>query len=41
MSFHEYQVSLEIAKHGYPFDALIMAAMRQADTINTKKFQLL
>ena len=35
MSLHEYVMSQEIAKESYPFYALIMAAMRQADSINT------
>ena len=34
MSLHEYQKSREIASHEYPFYALIMAAIRQADTDN-------
>jgi len=34
MSVHEYRSSLEIKKRHYPFYALIMAAMRQADTDN-------
>jgi hypothetical protein len=34
VSEYDYLVSLNIAKHDYPFYALIMAAMRQADTDN-------
>ena len=34
MSQYDYEVSKEIAAKGYPFYALIMAAMRQADTDN-------
>lgn len=34
MSLHEYHVSKEIAQRDYPFYALIMAAMRKADTLN-------
>jgi hypothetical protein len=37
MSYHEYVVSKEL--HGAPFYALIMAAMRQADTFNTEKMR--
>ena len=35
MSLHEYVISKEIAKQDYPFYALLMAAMRQADDINS------
>lgn len=34
MSQYDYERSKEIASRGYPFYALIMAAMRQADTDN-------
>ena len=34
MSLHEYQQSTEIAQEDRPFYALIMAAMRQADSDN-------
>jgi len=34
MSLHEYRSCQEIGKRHYPFYALIMAAMRQADTDN-------
>ena len=37
MSLHEYVMSQEIAKQDYPFYALIMAALRQADDINMMK----
>ena len=39
MSLHEYIMSREIAKQDYPFYALIMAAMRQADTTNMETLQ--
>ncbi len=34
MSFFDYDVSKKIAAQDFPFYALIMAAMRQADTRN-------
>jgi hypothetical protein len=34
MSLHSYRVSLELAGQDLPFSALIMAAMRKADTEN-------
>lgn len=34
MSHFDYVASREIALHDYPFYAIIMAAMRQADTDN-------
>jgi hypothetical protein len=34
MSLHDYQVSKQLAALDAPFYALIMAAMRQADTHN-------
>lgn len=34
MSLYDYDVSLHISAEGYPFYALIMAAIRQADTDN-------
>lgn len=34
MSLHDYEVSKEIAAEDYPFYALVMAAIRQADTDN-------
>ena len=34
MSLYDYDMSLKIAAKDYPFYALIMAAMRQADTNN-------
>ena len=40
MSLYSYNQSLEIAKHDYDFDALLMAAMRKADTYNTFALQL-
>jgi len=38
---HEYMVSKEIATQDYPFYALIMAAMRQADSNNIQKLRYL
>lgn len=37
MSLYDYQTSKEIVRQDYPFYALIMAAMRQADTSNAAK----
>ena len=34
MSYHEYHVSSQLALEDPPFYALIMAAMRKADTVN-------
>jgi len=34
MSYYDYRESLDIATQGHSFYALIMAAMRQADTLN-------
>lgn len=39
MSLHEYQISQLIDIQDRPFYALIMAAMRQADTLNLEKLQ--
>jgi hypothetical protein len=39
MSLHEYLMSQEIDSKQYPFYALIMAAMRQADTRNLASLQ--
>ena len=39
MSAYDYHISLKIACEDYPFYALIMAAMRQADTDNIKRLQ--
>lgn len=36
MSLFDYQASRAIAAEEYPFYALVMAAMRQADTHNTR-----
>lgn len=36
MSMYDYQISKVIAGQDYPFYALIMAAMRQADTENAR-----
>ena len=37
MSWYDYKVSKVIAAQDYPFYALVMAAMRQADTANMRK----
>ncbi|RKZ87334.1 MAG: hypothetical protein DRQ39_04430 [Gammaproteobacteria bacterium] len=39
MSIHEYVKSQEISLEDYPFYALIMAAMRQADDANLMRLQ--
>ena len=39
MSYHEYVIGREVAAKDYPFYALIMAAMRKADDINTEKLK--
>lgn len=39
MSLHEYNVSSQIMKEDHPFYALIMTAMRQADTENAAKLR--
>jgi hypothetical protein len=39
MSSHDYKMSKWISMHKLPFYALIMAAMRQADTSNTAKLR--
>ena len=36
MSLYDYKASQQIAAEDYPFYALIMAAMRQADTGNAE-----
>lgn len=36
MSLYDYRASVDIASRDEPFYALIMAAMRKADTINTR-----
>lgn len=40
MSYHDYCESRHIEAKGYPFYALLMAAMRQADTDNLLRLQL-
>lgn len=40
MSYHDYCESRHITAKGHPFYALIMAAMRQADTDNLLRLQL-
>lgn len=39
MSLYDYKKSKEIAAADYPFYALIMAAIRQADSVNLMKLQ--
>ena len=39
MSLHGYIESLKLAAEDYPFYALIMAAMRKADSDNTAKLR--
>lgn len=39
MSRYDYDVSKRIVAYDPPFEALIMAAMRQADTANLDKLQ--
>ena len=39
MSYHEYRMSLELSAADPPFYALIMAAMRQADSYNIVKLK--
>jgi hypothetical protein len=39
MSMYDYQISKMISEQDYPFYALIMAAMRQADTGNLIKLR--
>lgn len=39
MSLYDYQISLELTKDDPPFYALIMAAMRKADSDNITKLQ--
>ncbi|MBN1422404.1 MAG: hypothetical protein JXP34_26750 [Planctomycetes bacterium] len=36
MSLYDYRISREISKHDPPFAALIMAAMRKADSRNVE-----
>lgn len=40
MSLFDYEVSKVLAVADYPFHALVMAAMRQADTTNLGRLQL-
>ena len=37
MSLYDYEKSKEVAAKDYPFYALVIAAMRQADTDNLEK----
>ena len=39
MSYYDYKMSQHIATENYPFYALIMAAMRDADTDNLEKLR--
>lgn len=40
MSLHEYIVSRELSETDPPFYALIMAAVRQADTLNLERLEI-
>jgi hypothetical protein len=40
MSYYDYRASLQLAAEDPPFYALIMAAMRKADTDNLAKLQI-
>ena len=39
LSLYDYKQSQEIAGKDYPFYALVMAAMRQADDVNLPRLQ--
>ena len=39
MSYFDYKRSLEVSAEGYPFYALVMALMREADSDNLGKLQ--
>lgn len=39
MARYDYEASRYIASEDYPFYALLMAAMRQADTVNAAKLR--
>ena len=39
MSYYDYEISKRVAAEDYPFYALIMAAIRQADTDNLEKLR--
>jgi hypothetical protein len=39
MTLYDYKLSLEICKHDFSFNAMLMALIRKADTPNTKKLQ--
>jgi hypothetical protein len=39
MSLHEYAISRELAERDLPFFALVMAAMRRADTVNAERLR--
>jgi len=40
MGLYEYEQSKDIERRGYSFDALIMAVMRQADSLNQARLEL-
>lgn len=40
MTLHDYKLSRELHAQEWPFYALLMAAIRQADTANMARFQL-
>lgn len=41
MSLYNYKISLEISASDPPFAALIMSAIRKADTVNLGKLRML
>jgi hypothetical protein len=41
MSLYDYKMSQQIAAQDFPFYALIMAAMRQADTNNAEALRII
>jgi hypothetical protein len=41
LSHYDYQVSIRIELKQYPFYAVLMAAMRQADTENLRRLRLM
>ena len=40
MSLHGYHVSVNISAKDHPFESLVMAAMRKADTVNGARLAL-
>lgn len=41
MSLYDYKASMDIERNDYPFYAIIMAAMRKADSNNLTKLRLM